>query len=175
MVQERLAKLRHEMSKRNISIYIVPTADYHESEYVGEHFKARKYITGFTGSAGTAVITMTEAGLWTEGRYFGQGAKLLEGTTVKLYKMGQDGVPTVDEYIEANLEDGQCLGFDGRVVNGKWGERLSDIVSKKNGSMKTDEDLIDIIWEDRPSLPWALTISRRIIFSPGSLLSAPSG
>lgn len=153
MVQERLAKLRHEMSKRNISIYIVPTADYHESEYVGEHFKARKYITGFTGSAGTAVITMTEAGLWTDGRYFVQAAKQLEGTTVKLYKMGQDGVPTVDEYIEANLEDGQCLGFDGRVVNGKWGERLSDIVSKKNGSMKTNEDLIDIIWEDRPSLP----------------------
>ena len=68
MVQERLAKLRHEMSKRNISIYIVPTADYHEAEYVGEHFKARKYITGFTGSAGTAVITMNEAGLWTDGR-----------------------------------------------------------------------------------------------------------
>ena len=70
MIQDRLKALRSEMAKRGISLYVVPTADFHESEYVGEHFKARKYITGFTGSAGTAVITMDEAGLWTDGRYF---------------------------------------------------------------------------------------------------------
>lgn len=75
MVKDRLKELRQEMSKRGIDIYIVPTADFHESEYVGEHFKARKFITGFTGSAGTAVITMEEAGLWTDGRYFVQAAK----------------------------------------------------------------------------------------------------
>ena len=75
MVKDRLKELRQEMSKRGIDIYIVPTADFHESEYVGEHFKARKFITGFTGSAGTAVITMEEAGLWTDGRYFVQPAK----------------------------------------------------------------------------------------------------
>ena len=88
MIKERLERLRAEMAKRNIDIYIVPTADFHESEYVGEHFKARKFITGFTGSAGTAVITMTEAGLWTDGRYFVQAAKQLEGTTIELRKMG---------------------------------------------------------------------------------------
>ena len=77
MVKDRLKELRQEMSKRGIDIYIVPTADFHESEYVGEHFKARKFITGFTGSAGTAVITMEEAGLWTDGRYFVQAAKQL--------------------------------------------------------------------------------------------------
>ena len=78
MIAERLTLLRNEMAKRNIAIYIVPTDDFHGSEYVGEYFKARQYITGFTGSAGTAVITMTEAGLWTDGRYFVQAAAQLE-------------------------------------------------------------------------------------------------
>ena len=100
MVQERLAKLRHEMSKRNISIYIVPTADYHESEYVGEYFKARQFISGFTGSAGVAVITPFEAKLWTDGRYFIQASKQLKETPFTLMKTGEEGVPTVDEYIE---------------------------------------------------------------------------
>ena len=152
MVRERLQKLRAEMAKRNIDIYVVPTADFHESEYVGEHFKARKFITGFTGSAGTAVITMTEAGLWTDGRYFVQAAKQLEDSTIELRKMGEEGVPTVDEYIENTLKDGQCIGFDGRVVNGAWGKKLSEIAAKKNGTMSVDEDLIDLIWEDRPAL-----------------------
>ena len=84
MIPERLERLRSEMKKRNIAVYVVPTADYHESEYVGEHFKARKYITGFTGSAGTAVITMDEAGLWTDGRYFLQAAAQLEGRGKRL-------------------------------------------------------------------------------------------
>ena len=149
MIPERLAQLRQEMSKRGIDVYVVPTADFHESEYVGEHFMARKYITGFTGSAGTAVITMDEAGLWTDGRYFVQAAAQLEGTTVKLFKSGEEGVPTVDEYIKDTLKEGQGLGFDGRVVNGAWGAALEKIVKDKKGSMHVDEDLIDIIWKDR--------------------------
>lgn len=152
MVKDRLKELRQEMSKRGIDIYIVPTADFHESEYVGEHFKARKFITGFTGSAGTAVITMEEAGLWTDGRYFVQAAKQLKDTTIELRKMGEEGVPTVDEYIEATLKEGGCLGFDGRVINGAWGKRLLAMVEKKHGKIHADEDLIDIIWKDRPAL-----------------------
>lgn len=152
MIQERLAALREEMKKRNIAIYVVPTADFHESEYVGSYFKARKFITGFTGSAGTAVITLTEAGLWTDGRYFVQAAKQLEGTTVTLYKMGMEGVPKVNEYIENTLAEGECLGFDGRVVNGGWGKELEEIVAKKHGSLYVDEDLIDLIWKDRPAM-----------------------
>lgn len=152
MIQERLKALRTEMAKRGISVYVVPTADFHESEYVGEHFKARKFITGFTGSAGTAVITMNEAGLWTDGRYFVQAAAQLEGTTVKLFKMGEEGVPTVDEYIADTLPQGGCLGFDGRVINGAWGRRLEQIASDKAATMHVDEDLIDLIWEDRPPL-----------------------
>ena len=88
-IQERVEALRKVMAERGIDIYIVPTADYHQSEYVGEHFKARKFITGFTGSAGTAVITLTEAGLWTDARYFIQAARQLEGTSIMLRKMGE--------------------------------------------------------------------------------------
>ena len=152
MIPARLQALRDEMAKRNIAIYIVPTADFHESEYVGEYFTARKYITGFTGSAGVAVITMTEAGLWTDARYFIQAANQLEGSTVTLYKMGEEGVPTIDEYLEKALEEGQTLGFDGRVVNSAWGKKLDDLVAKKNGKLYVDEDLVDIIWTDRPAL-----------------------
>lgn len=152
MIQERLAALREEMKKRNIAIYVVPTADFHESEYVGTHFKARTFITGFTGSAGTAVITLTEAGLWTDGRYFVQAAKQLEGTTVTLYRMGEDGVPTVNEYIKNTLKEGGCIGFDGRVINGHWGEELKRIADEKQGSLSVDEDLINLIWKDRPAM-----------------------
>lgn len=152
MIPERLERLRAEMKKRNISMYIVPTADFHESEYVGEHFKARKYITGFTGSAGTAIVTLTEAGLWTDARYFVQAAKQLDGSTVTLYRMGEEGVPTVEQFVIDKLGEGGCLGFDGRVINGKLGARFKEIAEEKNGSLYVDEDLIDLIWEDRPEL-----------------------
>lgn len=152
MIKTRLAALRDEMSKRGIEIYVVPTSDFHESEYVGEHFKARKFITGFTGSAGTAVITMTDAGLWTDGRYFVQAENQLKGSTVTLFKMGEEGVPTVNEYIEQNLKEGGKLGFDGRVINTRWGNQLAKIAEEKKGSMYVEEDLIDLIWTDRPAL-----------------------
>ena len=134
------------------AVYIVPTADFHESEYVGEYFKARRFITGFTGSAGTAVITRTKAGLWTDGRYFVQAAKQLEGTTVTLYRMGEEDVPTVDEYVEQTLKEGGTIGFDGRVVNGRWGAKLQQIAEKKHGKLYVQEDLIGQIWKDRPPM-----------------------
>lgn len=140
------------MAQRGIDIYVVPTSDFHDSEYVGEHFKARKFITGFTGSAGTAVITMTEAGLWTDGRYFVQAERQLEGSTVTLYRMGEEGVPTVDEFLVEKLPENGCLGFDGRVIGGTWGRRMEKLAEKKNGTIHCNEDLIDIIWEDRPAL-----------------------
>ena len=152
MIQERLKALREEMKKRSIDIYVVPTSDFHESEYVGEHFKARKFITGFTGSAGTAVITMTEAGLWTDGRYFVQAENQLKGSTVALFRMGEEGVPKVDEFIGEKLPEGGCLGFDGRVVNGAWGRKLEKIASEKQAALHVNEDLIDLIWSDRPAL-----------------------
>lgn len=152
MIPERLTALREEMKRRNIDIYVVPTADFHESEYVGEHFKARKFITGFTGSAGTAVITLKEAGLWTDGRYFVQAEKQLEGSTVTLYRMAEEGVPAVEEFVKDKLPQGGCIGFDGRTVNGAWGEKFAAIAEEKGGSLSIGEDLINLIWTDRPEL-----------------------
>ena len=152
MIPERLTALRKEMKRRSIDIYVVPTADFHESEYVGEHFKARKFITGFTGSAGTAVITLKEAGLWTDGRYFVQAEKQLEGSTVTLYRMAEEGVPAVEEFVKDKLPQGGCIGFDGRTVNGAWGEKFAAIAEEKGGSLSVGEDLINLIWTDRPEL-----------------------
>lgn len=151
-VPERLTKLRALMDDKGIDIYVVPTADFHQSEYVGEHFKARKYITGFTGSAGTAVITKDEAGLWTDGRYFLQAESQLAGTTVKLFKMGEAGVPSVEEYVASKLPKSGVLGFDGRVVSMGEGQAFESIIDEKEAKIAYDFDLIDAVWEDRPPL-----------------------
>lgn len=151
-IAKRIEELRSLMKEKNMDAYIVPTADFHQSEYVGEHFKARKFITGFSGSAGTAVITTTEAKLWTDGRYFIQAAKQIEGTGVELMKMGEPGVPSIEEYLEAKLPEKTVLGFDGRVVAMGEGQGYEAIVSAKNGSILYDYDLIDSIWKDRPVL-----------------------
>ena len=153
MVTERIQALRAEMQKRNIDMYIVPTSDFHESEYVGDYFKARKYITGFTGSAGTAVITKDAAGLWADGRYFIQAEQQLAGSPITLYRMGEEGVPTVKEYVEQNLKGGGCLGFDGRVINAKDGEDYEKTAAGRQGTVYADEDLVGVIWEGRPELP----------------------
>lgn len=151
-VPERIAKLRSLMEEKGIDIYVVPTADFHQSEYVGEHFKARKFITGFSGSAGTAVITKTEAHLWTDGRYFIQAAKQLAGSTVNLMKMGEPGVPTILEYLSDKLPENGTLGFDGRVVSMGEGQDYEAVASAKHGKIIYDYDLIDEIWTDRPEL-----------------------
>ncbi len=152
-MNERLEALRKLMAERHMDAYLIPTSDYHESEYVGEYFKCRKFITGFTGSAGTAIVTADDAGLWTDGRYFVQAAKQLEGSGFRLQKMGQEGVPTVEEYLAENLPQGGTLGFDGRVVNSRMGEDLKALLEDKEVSFACEEDLIGLIWDDRPGLP----------------------
>lgn len=152
-IPERLRALRDLMKESGVDVYLIPTSDFHESEYVGDHFKARRYMTGFTGSAGVAVVTMTEAGLWTDGRYFIQAAAQLEGSGVTLYRMGEEGVPTVEEFIQDQLPEGGCLGFDGRVVNRNLGLKLEKAVNSHGGKLSVAEDLVGRIWTDRPSLP----------------------
>ena len=152
-VSDRIDMFRAKMRKRGIDMYIVPTSDFHNSEYVGDYFKARSYLTGFTGSAGTAVITQEEAGLWTDGRYFIQAQKELSDSPVTLYRMGEEGVPTVKEYVKENLCEGGCLGFDGRVVNGEAGELYAQIAKEKQGSIAAEEDLVGVIWKERPPFP----------------------
>ena len=151
-IKERIEKLRKLMAERKIDMYIVPTADFHQTEYVGEHFKARKFITGFSGSQGTAIITKDDARLWTDGRYFLQASQQLEGTGVSLMKMGNPGVPTINEYISEALPKNAVLGFDGRVVSMSDGVGYAKIVEEKQGRVCYDCDLIDEIWTDRPPL-----------------------
>lgn len=151
-IQERLKALREQMKEKKIDIYIVPTADFHQTEYVGEYFKARKYITNFSGSAVTAVITADEARLWTDGRYFIQAAEQIAGTTVELMKMGEPGVPTIKEYLADTLKEGGNIGFDGRAVAMGEGLAYEEIAKEKNGRVIYAYDLIDEIWEERPAL-----------------------
>ncbi|MEF9940031.1 MAG: aminopeptidase P family protein [Clostridium sp.] len=152
-VNERIAALRVLMSERDMDAYLVPTSDFHQSEYVDGYFKCRKYITGFTGSAGTAVITMKEAGLWVDGRYFVQAPQQVKGSEIKVFRMGDEGVPSVEEYMAKVLPMGGVLGFDGRVISEQFGEELEGKLGEKEVLFSFGEDLIGEIWNNRPSLP----------------------
>lgn len=101
-VLDRIERLRNVMEQQKIDCYIIPTDDYHHSEYVGDYFKFREYITGFTGSAGTAVFTKDKAGLWTDGRYFIQAEAQLKGSGITLYKSGESDVPTIEEFLKVS-------------------------------------------------------------------------
>lgn len=159
MIEERIASLRQEMKKAEIDVYLIPTADFHQSEYVGEYFKCREYMTGFTGSAGTAVFTQEEACLWTDGRYFIQAAKELAGTKIQLQKSGEPGVPSIVEYLEMVVPQIQnktkkpiVIGFDGRTVSIAAGKKYAEIAEKNGGSVRYDMDLVNAVWTDRPAI-----------------------
>ncbi|MDY3250255.1 MAG: aminopeptidase P family protein [Candidatus Choladocola sp.] len=152
VIQERLCALRALMKEKKMDAYLIPTDDFHGSEYVGDYFKCRKYMTGFTGSAGTAVVMQDMAGLWTDGRYFIQAAQQLEGSTVTLFKMGEPGVPTVHEFLKKHLEQGQCLGFDGRTVSAREAEQLEQLLAPNQVTISCGEDLVGEVWKDRPAL-----------------------
>lgn len=157
MENKQLTALRDEMQKRGIDAYVIPTSDFHESEYVGDYFKARQFICGFTGSAGTAVVTAGKAGLWTDGRYFIQAAAQLSDSGFELYKIGEEGVPTITEFLKAELGEGAVLGFDGRVINASLAESYKEVVDEKKGSLFVKEDLIDLVWAERPEMPGTQT------------------
>lgn len=151
-IKERLVSLREKMNDKNIYAYIIPSSDNHQSEYVGDHFKSREFISGFTGSAGTVIVTQDEAVLWTDGRYFIQAEKELEGSTIKLFKIGEEGVPTTEEYLYDVLTDNKALGFDGRVICAKEGISLANKLSENGSNIVYEYDLIDEVWKDRPAL-----------------------
>lgn len=148
-IKEKVDALRSKMKESGVAAYLVPSSDPHQSEYLPEHYKTREYISGFTGSAGTALVTLDEAILWTDGRYFLQAEKQLAGTPFVLYKMGEPGVPTVAEYLKDKLKKNEKLGFDGKVVSLSMLEDLKKSLSSEVG-MSSDRDLVGEIWEDRP-------------------------
>jgi len=153
VIQNRLVQLREEMKKVGVDFYLLPTADFHNSEYVHAFFKAREYFSGFTGSNGTLLVWQEGAGLWTDGRYFVQAEKELEGTGIKLYRMMDEGVPTIKEFLEKVMKKGQTLGFDGRVVTTATGMELEKALIGKEVTIQYQCDLADTVWAERPGLP----------------------
>ena len=153
MIQKRLSALRNAMEKAGIDCYIIPTSDFHNSEYVSEYFMVRKYFSGFTGSAGTLVVFQNKAALFTDGRYFIQAAKELQGSAITLMKMGEPDVPTLTDYVKQELADGQTIGFDGRVMSAGDGLLFEKIAEEKHGIIIWNLDLAEEVWTDRPALP----------------------
>ena len=153
MIKQRIENIRDLMKEKNVYAYIVPSSDYHQSEYVGDYFKSREFMSGFTGSAGTLIISMDEAGLWTDGRYFIQAENELKDSGIKLFKMGEEGVPTIEEYLLEKLPKNSTLGFDGRVMSVKEGQSLANKLAFKGINIEYKYDLVNDIWEDRCSLP----------------------
>lgn len=159
-MRKELLALREKMSQASIDAYVIPTDDFHGSEYVGDYFCCREYVSGFTGSAGTLVVTANWAGLWTDGRYFLQAAQQLTGSGINLMKMGQPGVPTWLDWLKENLKSGQILGFDGRSMTCGTGRSLENAMTAAKVSIRYDLDLVGDIWTDRPAMSsapvWAL-------------------
>lgn len=150
-VSERISALRAEMKKCGIDMYYVPTDDYHGSEYVGDFFKCREYISGFTGSAGSVIVTGKYAGLWTDGRYFIQAENELKNTEFVLNKTGEKDVLNVSEFIAKNIGNGK-LGFDGKTVNASFAEKIAGKIGKDN---IISVDLFEKIWKNRPAPPFS--------------------
>lgn len=149
---EKLSMLREKMEEAGVQAYLIPSSDPHISEYLPNHWRARAWLSGFDGSAGTLVVTETESGLWTDGRYFIQAADQLRDTTIELFKSGEPGVPTVHQFLNDKLQEGMCLGFDGRTVSAREAEELQELLQEKHITFSVNDDLIGEIWEDRPVL-----------------------
>lgn len=156
--------LQDYMIKQNLDAYIIPTSDFHNSEYVSDYFKARAYFSGFTGSAGTLVILRKNAYLWTDGRYYLQAAKQIEGRPIILMKQGQPNVPTISEFLNKNLKENNKIGLDGRVVTANF---VLDL--KKNITIPVEIlssiDIISPVWTDRPKLPFSVLYKLDPFFS----------
>ena len=156
MIRERLALLREELRREHLSAFIFPTSDPHNSEYTANHWKGREWISGFTGSAGIAVVTLKSAALWTDSRYFIQAEEQLKGTEFQLMKRKVDGTPTIREWISGELTDmrDKEIGVDGSVTSVADVEQLKEEVKRRGGiTVRTNFDPLQRIWKDRPAIP----------------------
>lgn len=149
---EKLAALRRAMARRGLAAYLVLTDDFHASEYVGDYFKSREYLSGFTGSAGTLLVLPERALLWTDGRYFLQAESQLAGSGIELMRSGEAGVAKLEDFLFEALEEGSRLGFDARTVNTALAQRLGQRLRAKHIRFAGDEDLVDALWPNRPAL-----------------------
>ena len=152
-VKERITKLQVLLEKNNIDIYIIPTADFHNSEYVHNYFKEREFMSGFTGSAGTLIVTKKQAGLWTDGRYFIQAENQLKDSGIVLYRMGEENVFSIEEYINHNLPMNGVLGADGRMITAYEGKKWQEICANKQATFNDNVKLVNELWDNRPEYP----------------------
>lgn len=155
-IELRLARLRELMKREHLSAFIFPSTDAHQSEYVADHWRGREWISGFNGSAGTAVVTMESAALWTDSRYFLAAEEQLEGTEYQLMRLKMEDTPTIAEWLGKELQDVQSteVGLDGMVNSYNYVKDLSYSLRKLGGiTLRTNLDPLEQIWENRPSLP----------------------
>jgi len=152
-IVNRIESLRKLLPENGLSAFIIPSTDPHLSEYVASHWKSREWISGFTGSAGTVVVTLDKAGLWTDSRYFLQAADQLENSGITLFKDGLPETPSITEWLSSELKDGESLGIDGKMFSVLDVEGMKTTLSKRNISVDTSFDPFDLIWEDRPAMP----------------------
>lgn len=152
-VTERLEKLRKIMKDKGIDYYIIPSEDAHQSEYVCEHYRGRAYMSGFTGSAGTLLVGLENAILWTDGRYFIQALEELKGSGIEMFKMRIPGWPSLLEWLKENAKAGETIAFDGKVFSVGEYKDFKKLEEENNINIKIDEDLLDEVWKERPSLP----------------------
>ena len=154
-IPERIAALREAMKQHKIDAYIIPTSDPHMSEYPADCWKYREWISGFTGSAGTVIITADKAGLWTDSRYFLQASTQLEGTGIELFKMMLPESPTIPEFLTHELKEGQTVGLNGETYSLADARSLEKALAEKEIKLNTNASLIDPIWKERPAIPEA--------------------
>lgn len=152
-VTERLERLRKIMKDKGIDYYIIPSEDAHQSEYVCEHYRGRAYMSGFTGSAGTLLVGLENAILWTDGRYFIQALDELKGSGIEMFKMRIPGWPSLLEWLKENAKAGETIAFDGKVFSVGEYKDFKKLEEENNINIKIDEDLLDEVWKERPSLP----------------------
>lgn len=152
-ITERVTVLRSLLSEKGLSAFIIPSTDPHLSEYVASHWKSREWISGFTGSAGTVVVTLDKAGLWTDSRYFLQAADQLENTGIELFKDGLPTTPTIMGWLSGELKEGESLGIDGKMFSVSEVEDMKNVLSKKSITVDTSLDPFEQIWSDRPAMP----------------------
>ena len=149
----RIAALREEMHRDGIDFWMIPTADFHASEYVAPYFQTREFFSGFTGSNGTLLVGLEEAGLWTDGRYFIQAEKELDGSGIVLYRMGEKGVPDIPQFLLDKIPGDGTLAFDGRIISVKEEKDLEKKLAAKNARFVIDRDPAEGIWTGRPGMP----------------------
>ena len=165
IIQQRISALREAMKHYNMGAYIIPSSDPHLSEYPADCWKSRQWISGFTGSAGTVVITADKAGLWTDSRYFLQAAKELEGSGIELYKMGLPETPGLPAFILRNLQENETVGLDGQTYSVADAEELNLVLKKKKITLDVSRDLIHEIWIDRPAIPGGMLFELPVEYS----------